>query len=673
MLHFRIQRGVRFIDRDAQQWSIDRILPSRRIILLNELGVQQSLTHREVMDKWSSQEWMIDSRSIESREDALYIVTNRDLSTYSESDQAQARFRLEVIEPLLTKRSLSNRSIEAHCQRYRDPCSNKPISLSTVRRWICRYRARGADVTSLVDRRRGRRITDKSEFLDLFEQIIHEKYLVQEKVLRSHIVATIQEQIRTLNESRAPEEQLKVPSEATLFRRLRDLDAAIVDRTKYGADYANNKHRVAIAIVKTTRILERVELDNAQLDIILIDPYTGIVLGRPWLTVAVDHYSKMVLGFHLSLEAPDAQTIQQCLVNSILPKQGLLLRYPDITGEWPAAGIWKSLVMDNGMEMHAADLKDLCLETGMHILFCPRKKPWFKAVVERVCREFNGVVHQLPGTTQSNPTKRADYKSEKEACLDIGTLEHILIQWIVSIHNTKPHRKNQMPRVERWKQSEEKFGIELPESPAALQLLVSGTTTRTLFHYGVEYDRLQYNSTALQDLKRRLLKHSDGPLETEVVKVRYHEDTVEYVDVLDPGTDEYIRVYARDREYTANLTRFMHCLIHRQLREKYGDAWKEPDRIQARKEIAELVNAARRHHERIRRAAAKNKPSYDIVTYREIAKHSTAHDQILIADQRVEASTPTQEVSILPDDQLIMLRPLPVPHLTTNNHLGASL
>ena len=100
------------------------------------------------------------------------------------------------------------------------------------------------------------------------------------------------------------------------------VDRYQIMRRRYGRQAADVKRKPRGVGVLTTRPLERVELDHFLLDIHLVCGRTGVSLGRPWLTLAVDHYSGMVLGYHLTFGAPSAASVLAALRHAILPKHG---------------------------------------------------------------------------------------------------------------------------------------------------------------------------------------------------------------------------------------------------------------------------------------------------------------------------------------------------------------
>ena len=91
-------------------------------------------------------------------------------------------------------------------------------------------------------------------------------------------------------------------------------------RARYGRQAADAKRKPRGAGVITTRPLERVELDHFLCDVHLRCEKTGALLGRPWLTLAVDHYSGIVLGYYLSFAPPSAASVLAALRHAILPK-----------------------------------------------------------------------------------------------------------------------------------------------------------------------------------------------------------------------------------------------------------------------------------------------------------------------------------------------------------------
>lgn len=67
--------------------------------------------------------------------------------------------------------------------------------------------------------------------------------------------------------------------------------------------------------------LSVVQIDHTLVDIILVDEEHRKAYKRPWITVAIDVFSRMVLGFYLSYDTPGALGTGMCIANAILPKE----------------------------------------------------------------------------------------------------------------------------------------------------------------------------------------------------------------------------------------------------------------------------------------------------------------------------------------------------------------
>jgi hypothetical protein len=93
----------------------------------------------------------------------------------------------------------------------------------------------------------------------------------------------------------------------------------------------------------------------------LADPVTCRPLGRPTLTVAFDVNTRMVLGFHLSLEPPSLLTVALCLAHAVMEKSHWLAAR-GVNTDWPAQGVPKAIYVDNGAKFHARAFERACSE-----------------------------------------------------------------------------------------------------------------------------------------------------------------------------------------------------------------------------------------------------------------------------------------------------------------------
>ena len=122
----------------------------------------------------------------------------------------------------------------------------------------------------------------------------------------------------------------------------------------------------------------------------LTAPWLRAVLGRPWLTLLLDVFSRSVLGFYLSLDAPSAVGVAMAIAQGILPKSEWLMRNNlDLT--WPTHGLPRSLHLDNGAEFHSRALKRGCQQHGVRIDYRPPATPRFGGHIERLMGTLSNI------------------------------------------------------------------------------------------------------------------------------------------------------------------------------------------------------------------------------------------------------------------------------------------
>lgn len=589
MRRFTFKRGLAFLQRQVR-WELDRRLASGKLQLLSDEGEVLTLTNSDILQRWQSQEWIIDEESLANLGEAIYLVTPRDLSTYPLKLQAIARRRLHYLQGIDPDHTPYNRSIwEARINQLAGEIDDKyPPCASTVSEWWRRYRTTRS-ILKLIPWNRPESIHQTKPGYQLFEQVIAEVYLTDNKLPKLAVYQRMKARTEAINQSRYAQEQMKCPGRTTVYRWLEDLQQDLVDLAREGAEAVRMKYRVAIGRVKTQAILERIEIDHTPLDLIIIDLVTGLALGRPWITVAIDQYSRMIVGFYISIGAPSANSLLQCLRRAILPKEDLLSQWTDIKHPWPAYGIPQLVAVDNGPDLHSTGFEQACLEMSIVMLFCGSKISWEKGAIERFIRTMSvDLIHTLPGTTFSNPQERGDYPAEKQACLDMTTLTRLLVRWIVDVYNVTPHRGIKGRPLDRWQESANRTPIALPTDPQQLELIAGIPASRTLFHYGIEFEGLHYNDHHVQLIRRRFGKNVP-------VEIKTYEDDVGHIHVLDPDSQVYLRVPARDREYAEGLPREMHRTIRAHARKRFGELCNTPELLEAKREILELAQAALQH------------------------------------------------------------------------------
>lgn len=598
MVRFQFKKGLRFLQGNGV-WTMMRRTATGKLQFESDGDDEQLvLTDQDVYQRWATRQWLVDETSLGYGRDLMYLATPKDMRALPEDEQREISRKLAYVQGI--ERAFSDdgqrvscspeRLTEVIAQLAETLADQDPPHWTSVWRWWKAYERTRCFSKIRDGRVRNRRQSDPVAF-SIFEEVVNEVFLTVQRMPGKAVVDGVRDRTLRINQGLPQEQQLKPPAPATIYRWLDKLYRVVVDQARLGKAHTERELRTVTGAIKVTRLLERVEIDHTPVDLLVVCGLTRMVLGRPWLTLVIDRMSRMVLGFYISFHAPSAYSVLYALRMAILPKDDLLKNIDGIKNPWPARGLPRTMAMDNGMDLHADAVEAFALEAAVELLYCGAAHPELKGAIERMMRTIShDLFHQLPGTVFNCVDVRGGYPSEKKAAIDIDQLTRILIKWIVDVYHCTPHRGlNGATPLQVWQAEEAKAEFELPAYPHQLDLIVGQIAARTVFHYGVEYDCIRYNSPVLASLSEQTRKK-------QVVQIRVYEHDVSYIDVLMPSTKEFVRVPAIDVEYCQGLNRHTHLLIRRQVRARFGDEWNQQQLREAKAEIQQLIAEALRGH-----------------------------------------------------------------------------
>ena len=393
---------------------------------------------------------------------------------------------------------------------------NFQVSERQARRYIANFRENDSPLALLPEKpgpKIGmRRIAIERE--EIIANAIESDYLRLEKPSFEHLYECISTACRSAG--------LKPPCKNTVRKRINSITAQLRTRKREGAKRAREKHGAAPGYAPADYPLHRVEIDHTLCDVILVaDTPAREVLGRPWLTLAIDVFTRMVVGLYLSYERPSSASVAMCLANAILPKDAWLANN-GVAGEWPCQGRMEEIWVDNAMEFRAVALRRGCDQFQTKLQYRPVGSPEIGASIERLIGTMMGRVHLIPGTTQSNTVKKADYDAQASACMTLREFTTWLTEQIVTKYHLGHHKGiNKMP-LTAWN---EYFGEKGPAFKGT-HLEVLGAflpaVGRKLRRIGVEFKAGHYWSerfTPWIGEDRDVVVHYH-PLDASVVYVR---------------------------------------------------------------------------------------------------------------------------------------------------------
>jgi putative transposase len=550
---------------------------------------------------------------------AAQPATVLDLADFPENQAAVARYRYDVIRPLLalppqarTRAAIENRMREIQATQSDRAVATPmaPLSRRSIFRWLALFVQHQGDLRALVPGYARCGGTGRSRLpaaLDaIIRQVIDQLYKTRETVTVKDLHYEIAARVEEENRLRPATAQLALPSRDAINDRLDALDLREWLEARQGPTAARRALRQSGQKARPSLPYEIVEVDTTRADYIVVDDADDLPLGRPTLTYGLDLATGYPVGFHLGFEPPSYLTTMECLYHIIRKKDEVRQQY-GTAHDWPAYGVPAQIVVDNGPEFANQHLEDACLCLGSQVVYAPVRTPEFKAGIERYFGSLNtGLLHTLPGTTFSNPGARGDYESAGLACLSLAELTRALYLFTVDVYAQEAHKDGRgltfIP-ARRWAAATATgFLPPLPGSAEDLRLLLGRVATRILQPYGIEFENLRYNCAALGPLRHRL----DG----KPVKLKYHPGDLSRLYVRDPlatpSEAQYLEVPACDPDgYTQHLSLWKHRVIRRYARAQQA----KPDLAalgRAKREIRALIQAAKgRKSQRGRKAMAR--------------------------------------------------------------------
>ena len=435
------------------------------------------------------------------------------------------------------------------------------VSRATLYRLIAAFRAKRT-VSSVEPRSRGRRrhafVLDRKRER-LISLAIREIYLKPERPTMTYLI----EQVR----ARCKRAEARPPDRRTIKARVDRIDrrvAALKRKDSKGvkATKAVPGHYVA------SRPLEVVQIDHTEVDLFLVDETTREAMGaRPWVTLAIDVFTRMVVGFHLSMDKPSRVSIGLCMLNAVYDK-GAWLKENAVDARWPVAGLPEALHADNGADFRSKAFSWACREEGIKLIWRPAGAPHYGGHIERLIGTIMGRVHFYPGTTFSNPTARQDNDSARFSAMTFREFECALGWEIAGRYNQEIHSALLRPPIAVWDEHEASTMLRMPKDRMAFWVSFLPDAYRKLRPDGIWIHDLPYWSNALS---AEVGRHASDLL------IKYDPRDVSRIFVQHPSSGHFIEARARNPGFPAISLREWK-LARKALRQK-GRGERDDDQI----------------------------------------------------------------------------------------------
>ena len=194
------------------------------------------------------------------------------------------------------------------------------------------------------------------------------------------------------------------------------------------------------------RVWERAHVDHALLNLIFVSARTGAVLGRVWLTVLVDAFSRLVLAFRLSFDAPSRESVFAVLYDCVFRHR----RLPEF------------IVVDQGSDFMSDDFDVALAYLGVSKIERPASHPRYGSVIERLFGTLNTrLVHEQPGSTEPVHLGRAlsaSHRPERRAAWTLRAFHPVAERWLFDTYPDLVHSSLGATPREVWERSLSRSG-----------------------------------------------------------------------------------------------------------------------------------------------------------------------------------------------------------------------
>lgn len=417
------------------------------------------------------------------------------LDSASEQDCAEANCRYQIIAPYLSGDKLS---------------LNQEVSTRTIQRWLSRWHKAeqlyGSGYVGLLPRinQKGNR---KQKLPPLTHKLIAEYIAKDYETYKQKSKRAVYGALVNACER----ENIAVPSYKTFLKFCNNRPSYEQTKKRQGSRSAYPNEPLYWELEFTTprhgdRPWAICHLDHTQLDIELVSSKTKALLGRPWVTFLSDAYSRRILAFYLTFDAPSYRSCMM-VIRDCVSRHG---RLP------------QCLVVDGGKEFSSVYFERLLAIYECTSKTRPGAKPRFGSVCERLFGTANTMfIHNLAGNTQMTKNPRLvtpNVNPRLHAVWTLDSLQSYLSNWIYKFYDLQEHPALGLSPKDTYEQSIIQTGLRpsrLIPYDETFRILTMPTTkkgtAKVIPNQGVKINHLYYWHNSFRN----------GSIEKTRVSVRY--------------------------------------------------------------------------------------------------------------------------------------------------------
>jgi putative transposase len=327
----------------------------------------------------------------------------------------------------------------------------------------------------------------------------------------------------------------------------------IPERDRIAARYGKAVAELRFGFVRgsepaTRAPLARWQIDHYQIPTQLIDPDSGDDLGAIYLTLVLDVGTRMVMGWHITLDPPSTASLALALEHATREKTEWL-RQRNLDYPYPCHGLPTEIVVDNAREFKSDNFARTCAEWGIkRTLRKPHAPKTGGQHVERLFRSLQMEIEPLPGSRISKPSERGRTDRATRATMSLETFEVWFEHLVLGVYHHRMHGTLKKPPIEAWTSWFEKPGtapIRTVDDSRRFLLDLLPVYERNVTARGIRINNLEYWDDSLAPHVNSKDLSTGKKFE---LRVRVNPGLINVVFVVLPGSGTYTSIPVRDSQ-----------------------------------------------------------------------------------------------------------------------------
>lgn len=284
------------------------------------------------------------------------------------------------------------------------------------------------------------------------------------------------------------------------------------------------------------------EGDHVELPVLVLAPRAARPV-KPWATLFIDGFSRLIMGWALSL-CPTSAVVLAALRRGIVvdPDRG------------PFGGLPAVLRPDNGLEFAATAIRRSCAALGIEYVPTPAYRGYAKGKVERANRTLEQeFLAGLPFYTHGPRAADGHLYGPDADPMGLELFTDRFAAWVSDYNTTRVHSELGVTPLARWGQDVTPLRTV---APAELRWMLMADVERTINKDGVHFERVRFLAPELNGLVGQRVQVRYTPHDLRQVEIFRGDTWLATAYPQDTLTDEQrAAVLQRRRDDAAELTK----------------------------------------------------------------------------------------------------------------------